>query len=270
MKRYMKQLGICLFALCIGVLFTRCEKDHLMIGVAEVQKPEGDGPEGDGPEGDGICGTVTDYDGNEYDVVKLGNQEWMAQNLRTTHYANGTYIPQGSTSSSTTAYRYCPGNSSSNVYQYGYLYNWKAVMRNSSSSSSNPSHVQGICPNGWHVPSDAEWTELENYVATCSYYTATSGNVAKALASTENWSYSGDSGSVGNAPSQNNSTGFSALPAGHYARGLYSFGFNAYFWSATESNSSYAYYLNLEYTNAFVYRNNVSKDCGFSVRCVRD
>ncbi|MBR1992663.1 MAG: fibrobacter succinogenes major paralogous domain-containing protein [Bacteroidales bacterium] len=259
MKRYMKQLGTCLFVLFVGILFTRCEKDHLMIK-----------PDPQKPLGDGICGTVTDYDGNVYDVVRLGNQEWMAQNLRTTHYANGTSIPQGSSTSTTTAYRYCPNNSSSNVYPYGYLYNWKAVMGNSSSSSSNPSHVQGICPNGWHVPSDVEWTELENYVATCSYYTATSGNVAKALASTEDWNTSGNSGAVGNDRSQNNSTGFSALPAGGYYGSISEFADDANFWSAT-ANGSNAISRYLNYTGASVYCSfGSSKTDGYSVRCVRD
>lgn len=256
----MKQLGICLFALCIGVLFTRCEKDHLMIGVEEVQKPEGDG----------ICGTVTDKDGNVYDVVKLGNQEWMAQNLRTTKYADGTSIPLGSSTSATTAYRYCPNNSSSNVYKYGYLYNWKAVMRNSSSSYSNPSHVQGICPNGWHVPSDAEWTELEDYVQSCSDYTSASGNVAKALASTEDWNLSSNYGAVGDDRSKNNSTGFGALPAGYYGGSYAEFGSYAYFWSATENNSFNAYNRALGYDYAGVSRAGNYKPLGFSVRCVRD
>lgn len=261
MKRYMKQLGICLFALCVGVLFTRCEKDHLMIKPENPQKPEGDG----------ICGTVTDYDGNVYDVVKLGNQEWMAQNLRTTHYANGTYIPQGSsTTGTTTAYRYCPNNSSSNVNKYGYLYNWKAVMGNSSSSSSNPSGVQGICPYGWHVPSNAEWTELENYVQGCSYYTVASVSVAKALASTEGWNSSGNSGAVGNDPSKNNSTGFSALPAGYYNGSYNDFGCDATFWSATDNSSSSAYNHLLDYEGAGVGCYNPNKSLGQSVRCVKN
>ncbi|MBR4535035.1 MAG: hypothetical protein IKO62_00075 [Bacteroidales bacterium] len=108
--------------------------------------------------------TVTDYDGNIYYTVQIGSQCWMKQNLRTTHYANGASIALGSSTSTTTAYRYYPNNNSSNVSTYGYLYNWPAVMHGASSSSSNPSGVQCICPNGWHVPSDAEWVQLTNYV----------------------------------------------------------------------------------------------------------
>ena len=100
---------------------------------------------------------VTLADGNTYNTVLIGTQCWMKENLRTKKYANGTTISQGSlSSSSSTAYWYFPNNDSSNMSTYGLLYNWKAVMQNSSSSSANPSGVQGVCPNGWHVPSDAE------------------------------------------------------------------------------------------------------------------
>ena len=114
--------------------------------------------------------TVTDFDGNIYNTVQIGQQCWMKENLRTIHYSNGTYIPLGSSTSTTTAYRYYPNNDQSNVSTYGYLYNWKAVMGDSSSSSRNPSGVLGICPIGWHVPSDSEWTRLTDYVSSQSQY----------------------------------------------------------------------------------------------------
>ena len=83
---------------------------------------------------------------------------------------------------------------------YGLLYNWKAVTRNSSSSSSNPSNVQGICPTGWHVPSDAEWTQLTNYVSSQSEYVCGNDeeNIAKVLASTTGWNISTNTCAVGN------------------------------------------------------------------------
>ena len=104
-------------------------------------------------------------------------------------------------------------------FEYGYLYNWKAVMGNQGSSQANPSGVQGICPNGWHVPSDAEWNELEDYVSNhpSQYFSNSCQSVAKALASTTDWSsYSTGSCLVGNNTSLNNTTGFNALPAGYY------------------------------------------------------
>ena len=190
-----------------------------------------------------FCPTVTtDYDGNNYNTVHIGTRCWMAENLRTTHYSDGTPISLGNFSlgnydtSSTVAYRYYPNNNSSNVPTYGYLYNWKAVIRNSSSSSTNPSGVQGICPTGWHVPSAAEWTQLIHYLSSQSAYVCGSNNtnIAKALASTTGWSSSTNTCAVGNTPSENNATGFNALPAGkNWLGDNNGFGNCTYIWSAT-------------------------------------
>ena len=216
--------------------------------------------------------TVTDVDNNIYNTVQIGTQCWMKENLRTTRYANGTSIALGSSTSSTTAYRYYPDNNSSNVSTYGYLYNWKALMGNSSSSSANPSGVQGICPTGWHVPSDAEWTQLTDYVSGQSQYVCGVSNslIAKALASTTGWQSSSQICAVGNNPSFNNTTGFSALPAGGYFGYYLNFGDDAYFWSATEYDYGNAYYSAFSYNDANVNRHYSNKYYGFSVRCVRD
>ena len=217
--------------------------------------------------------TVTDIDGNTYNTVQIGEQCWMRENLRTTRYPNGTSIALGSSTSTTTAYRYYPNNKSSNVSTYGYLYNWKAVMGNSSSGSTNSSGVQGICPTGWHVPSDAEWNQLTDYVSGQSQYYCSNipENIAKALAGTTNWTSSTTTCTVGNTPSSNNATGFSALPAGYYnSNGYIFFGGNATFWSATESSSSDAYYRTLYYVYATVGRTSDYKCLGYSVRCLRD
>ena len=186
--------------------------------------------------------TLTDRDGNTYNTVLIGTQCWMKENLRTTKYANNTSIAQGNSPSTTSAYYY-PNNNAANMPTYGLLYNWKAVMQNSSSSSANPSGVQGVCPTGWHVPSDAEWTQLTDYVSSQSEYVCGSDNtsIAKALAGTTGWSSSTNTCAVGNTPSQNNSTGFGALPAGSYSNSYGNFGNNALFWSATEYSSSRAY-----------------------------
>lgn len=216
--------------------------------------------------------TVTDIDNNTYNTVQIGNQCWMKENLRTMCYANGTSIPLGTSTSTITSYRYNPNNNANNVPTYGYLYNWPAVMHGASSSSSNPSGVQGICPNGWHVPSEAEWTQLTNYVSGQSQYQCGSRYIAKALASTTGWNSSTNNCAVGNNSSTNNATGFSALPAGYYTYGLYDdFGYDAYFWSATEDYVyGGAYYLVLGYDYANVDRCLNDKGSGVSVRCVRD
>ena len=146
-------------------------------------------------------------------------------------------------------------------------------MQNSSSSSANPSGVQGICPTGWHVPSDAEWTQLTDYVGSQTKYQCNNSNdkIGKALASTTGWNSYSTTCAVGNNPGTNNATGFSALPAGYYGEGYYyGFGNLAFFWSATEDDGDGAYYRDLGYNNTGVGRGSDYKDNGFSVRCVRD
>lgn len=213
--------------------------------------------------------TVTDIDGNVYNTLSIGNQCWMKENLRTTKYADGTTIASGSGTSTTVAYYY----STSGNFNNGKLYNWKAVMRTSSSSAANPSGVQGICPDGWHVPSDAEWNQLTEYVSSQSQYCCSNNpeNIAKALASISNWNSCSTICAVGDTPSNNNATGFSALPVGGYYVDVHSTSGNgANFWSATESSSSNAYNRNLNYNNATVNRYSYGKSSGYSVRCVRD
>ena len=216
--------------------------------------------------------TVTDYDGNIYNTVKIGNQCWLKENLRTTSYADGTVISMGTSTSTTVPYRYAPNNDTSNVPVYGYLYNWEAVMKNSSSSNANPNGVQGVCPLGWHVPSNAEWTELTNFIRGQSEFVCGSNNtnIAKTLASTTGWNSSVNDCAVGNNLLSNNITGFSALPAGYYANNYYGYGNSAYYWSATNYSSSDAYQRSLYYDNANVTTPYYGKYEGASVRCLRD
>ena len=233
-----------------------------------------DNPTGNPNDGQPCTGTptVTDVDGNTYSTVQIGNQCWMRENLRTTKYSDGTAIALGSSTSTSTAYRYNPNNNAAHVPTYGYLYNWKAVMRNSSSSSANPSGVQGVCPAGWHVPSDAEWTQLTDYVSSQSQYQCggTSTNIAKALASTTGWISSPGTCDVGNNPSGNNATYFSALPASSYLDVYPNVGNNANFWSSTEGSNDAAYTRTLYSSMEYVYSANISKSYGYSVRCLKD
>ena len=167
------------------------------------------------------------------------------------------------------------------------LYNWNAAVDTFNTAYGETSvnynavyvtfsgHRRGICPAGWHLPSDAEWTQLENYVGSQSEYTC-SGNssyIAKALASTEGWNTYTYNCVVGNDPSSNNATGFSAVPAGVcYGSSFSIAGNSAYFWSSTQYASSpyYAYYRDLYYDNAGVSRYIYDKYYGYSVRCLRD
>ena len=225
--------------------------------------------------------TVTDYDGNVYNTVQIGAQCWMKENLRTTHYANGDPVPAGNTESETFPYRYMPNNSVSNVTSYGYLYNWPAVMHGYSNSTTNPSGVQGVCPTGWHVPSDAEWNQLINYVNSQNEFLCGGYNnyIAKALASNVGWNYHSNSNpcAVCNDLTQNNATGFSAMPAGYCYGDYYeNFGDMVIFSSSSFVDYGYDYYNGVKYygfsyDDAEMYPdddNIADVELGFSVRCV--
>ncbi len=216
--------------------------------------------------------TLTDVEGNTYNTVWIGNQCWMKENLRTRKYADSTPIPLGTTTSSTTDYRYYPYGDSANVDTYGYLYNWTATMHGSGASSSNPSHVQGICPEGWHMPSTNEWSQLTNYLRNNSEFTCggSSNNVAKALAATTGWNTTSTSCAVGNTPDDNNLSGFSALPAGAYmgTSGYGTTGANANFWSTTERTATTSSRWNVNANSSMFSGSYYEKYYAFSVRCV--
>ena len=235
-----------------------------------------------------IENAVTDYDGNTYNAIVIGEQVWMQSNLRTTHYDDGTEIPLESEVSDSIACYYYEDHGY-NVADYGYLYNWKAVMRDSPTTNTNPSGAQGICPTGWHVPSDAEWVQLEDYLQSQSqYYSCDHHHVAKALASETGWNlYNPDMDitnpqhilcCVGNPCDNNNATGFSAFPAGYYGafyNGCFiaCIGQDANFWSTTEyQDVSFTQVLGrlLNYSRPSINRCYNSKRFGYSVRCLRN
>ncbi len=221
------------------------------------------------------CPPVTDVDGNTYKTVKLGAQCWMAENLRTTRHANGTYIPIGGNyASKYTAYRYYPDNDPATMDYYGCLYNWKALMGNSEPTYANPSGIQGICPNGWHIPSAAEWSQLGDYVGSQSKYRLANDykNIAKSLASTYGWHEDNSDFSPGNNQAANNSTGFSAPPAGYFTgeeHGLLGSGLYSQFWSCTKYGESSGG-AGLNYFATYLSSSGGFDDYGLSVRCVRD
>lgn len=218
--------------------------------------------------------TTQDYDGNWYDAVVIGNQVWLAQNLRTTHYADGTAIPAGGSNSSDTApYYYDYSTSNIPLNMRGYLYNWPAVMNGASSSNTNPSGVQGIAPTGWHVPSNSEWTQLTNYVNNQSVYRYNDENnkIAKALAYNDYWNDDDTAGNVGNDQSLNNATMFGAVAAGGvFAMFPSSKGVNASFWQSTESGTANAGTLFIQYNNNITVDFTRGKKQGHSVRCICD
>jgi uncharacterized protein (TIGR02145 family) len=204
--------------------------------------------------------TVTDVDGNIYNTVAIGTQCWTKENLRVTKYDDGSTIPldnTGSTSGTSGTWAVTTGamsvyaNNTSNVSDYGYLYNWYAATDS-----------RKICPLGWHVPTDAEWTTLETYLNTV----APTGSVGGKMKSIS---------SLWNSPNTgaDDSSGFSALPGGfrNFTGSFSNVRSTAFFWSATVYGSNYAWHRYLLYNDGNVYRDiNIFKSVGASVRCLRD
>ena len=224
------------------------------------------------------CGldSVTDYDGNVYPTVEIGYQCWMKENLRTTHYDDGTAIPVGTVLSDSVPYRYAPNDNSANVPTYGYLYNWAAVMHGDSSSNANPSGVQGICPEGWHVPSYAEWVQLTNYVGGQNQYICDGdiNNIAKALAANTGWgSFSEQSCEVNCYPLSNNATGFAAFPAGSFNGSTsIDYGYSTSLWSSThftDYGNSAACCFRIGHESYTQHHNILQQYC-YSARCLLD
>ena len=220
---------------------------------------------------------ITDFDNNIYNTVQIGNQCWMRENLRTTHYANGdTILEGGELYSSNQPYRYTPHNDVNTISTYGYRYNWNAVMHGANSSETNPSGVQGICPDGWHVPSIAEWQQLSDYVSSVYAYRCDEREsyIAKALASATDWGITNTTFdcAIGNNTEANNATGFSALPAGITDPDFNGFEFCTVFWSATVADEEYnfSWFRSLFSPSAIMDVWQRPQYSGFSVRCVRD
>ena len=225
-----------------------------------------------------IYDAVTDVEGNHYDAVRIGDQVWMASNLRTRHYANSEALEETNRLSFTDPFFYIP---SGDIASYGYLYNWPAVMHGESPSSTNPSGVQGICPKGWHVPSKAEWEQLINYCSThdecmCN---ESSENIAKSIAANYGWRERAKTCAVGTDLSANNATGFSALPAGAFCPSEYSdiegeyvnFRKVAGFWCTTDYNDLNGYSFGLIDESVELCPPSLNaKNDGCSVRCIKD
>lgn len=218
-------------------------------------------------------GTMTDSrDGNTYNTIIIGEQTWFAENL--------AYLPSVSPSADSSftdpyyyVYNYqgsdvATAKATDNYITYGVLYNWSAAMAGTASSNTNSSNVQGVCPSGWHLPSDDEWKQLEMYIgmsqsqADGEYWRG--GNfVGKKLKSTSGWSGSWPGTDL---------YGFNALPGGYrYYEGAFSaLSDLGNFWSSSESNTNGAWHRMLSYIKDGVSRIDYPTDHGFSVRCVKD
>jgi uncharacterized protein (TIGR02145 family) len=208
-------------------------------------------------------GTVTDVSGNEYKTVKIGNQWWMAENLRVKTFRNGNLIPEKDTdqewANAIEGWCLYP---TTNLVPPGLLYNYYTV------TSSN-----GLAPAGWHIPTDDDWKQLEKHLGMSeaeanklSWRGTTEGDALKP-AGPEGWSeYENVWGS--------NSSGFTALagscrlPDGR--PGEPGLKFTGFWWTASEHSTEDAYYRYLDYKNSNIFRSHTFKNYGFSVRCVKD
>lgn len=205
------------------------------------------------------CPTATDADGNTYPTVRIGTQCWTAENMHATHGVDGQEIPLSEQRSDRTPYRYCPNGRSKNVATYGYLYNWEAAKM--------------VCPKGWHLPSDAEWTQLTDFVSSQRPYVCSdkAENNAKALAAATGWKRCKKSCTAGYHPEENNATGFAVLPAGgFYDDGYGYFSYGTFFWTSTEYNNESAYKRYLDYDTTCLVRYTYLKIGGGAVRCVKE
>lgn len=220
---------------------------------------------------------VTDVDGNAYNVVKIGSQLWLKENLKTTKYNDGTEIPLVTDQTewgnlTTPGYCWLDNDQSTYGSTYGALYNWYTVA------------TEKLCPTGWHVPSDEEWSTMENYLIANGYnYDGTThgdrdtnNKIAKALASTTDWFLGSNvDGSPSNTgyPEYRNKSGFTALPASY--RYINSFppvrGFSGLWWTKTKSeDSSWAWTRNISHYEINMHRGGYPLLSGMSVRCLKD
>lgn len=201
---------------------------------------------------------ITDFDKNQYSVVKIGNQCWMADNLKSTHYSDGSEI--------TEVFVY--NDDETNVKVFGRLYSWNAAMNGMGESDEMPSGIQGACPEGWHLPSDAEWAILEKRLGVPPAHLGRQGwdasVVGGRLKSKDFWE-SPNEGAT-------NDRKFNAVPSGsRNAAGAYTgMKTHSFYWSSSMLFSLTAWGRGLSSTNAGVYRFNDDPVSAFSIRCVKD
>ncbi len=220
--------------------------------------------------------TIFDIDGNEYTTIQIGDWVWMAENLRTVHYSNGDPIQRVESMEDWTglgsdAKAYCFYENSDLAFEtYGALYTWAAAMNGEPSIDEIPSGVQGVCPSGWHLPSDSEWKQLESHLG-----------MSDLTANDDGWRGWDEGGMLKQTGTSlwlepndmaTNSSGFSALPGGFRdADGSFQSGgkFTS-FWSSFGYDADGAWLRGLHAWRGELLRDVYPRKNGFSVRCIKD
>ncbi|MBN1760917.1 MAG: fibrobacter succinogenes major paralogous domain-containing protein [Chitinispirillaceae bacterium] len=222
--------------------------------------------------------SLTDIDGNTYKVVRIGAQLWMGENLRTTKYSDGTAIPIANNNidweenalSETPMAEFCWYEDTTDTAaqeKWSALYNGYIV---------DPLNPKKIAPSGWHVPTEGDWMNLQNYLIANGYNydeTKTDNKIAKSMAVQSDWLVSTNVGAIGNDLNTNNKSGFSALPAGarNHHGGSWGKNMSGVWWSSTTSFIDVVLYIiELNYENSNLVLIETSKVEGLSVRLIRD
>jgi len=208
-----------------------------------------------------LPGTVRDIDGNVYLTVIIGNQEWMAENLSVTHYNNGDAIPNVTDNTEWEHLKsgaYCDyENDVNNSEIYGRLYNWYAITDS-----------RDLAPDGWHVPTDEEWKEMEMFLG-----------MSQAEADNEELRGVDEGGKLKDTGTEywyhpntgaNNESGFEALPAGEQREAFRNLHQWACIWTSTPTELGTAWYRSVHYNDSMIARRTSTKAVGFSIRCVKD
>lgn len=210
-------------------------------------------------------GSVTDIEGNVYKTIKIGGQEWMVENLKTHKLNDGTpiaYVTADATWSDVNIAApmmcYYDNDDLNNKEKYGALYNWHTV------------NTGKLAPVGWHVPTDADWQKLQDYLIANGYNFdgSTTGNkIGKSLAMNTGWDADATVGNVGNDQASNNKSNFSALPAGFRSKlGMFGLiGNSTYWWSLNASTC-----VGVETNSTEMVSGAIEPETGLSVRCVKD
>ena len=219
--------------------------------------------------------TITDVDHNVYPIVTIGNQTWMADNLKVIHYHDGSQIQLVEDQSTWFDFgldnqAYCwYDNVNSNGFLFGALYTWPAAMHGSESNDSNPGTVQGVCPDGWHLPSDSEWKQLEMYLGLSQL--EADGPEWRGTVEGGKMKQTGTKYWISPNTGATNESGFSASPGGwRHGDGFFkNIGISARFWSSSKTGD-YAWIRGLDNNSSGVYRNFAGLYEGHSIRCIKN